>query len=350
MIRFTRGDLLNSDAEAIVNTVNCVGIMGRGIALQFKKLYPENFKAYAAACTLGEVTPGKMFIFETGEMTNPKYIINFPTKRHWKGNSKLEDIENGLVALTQDVRRLGIKSIALPPLGSGLGGLPWLATKERIIQAFEDITDVDVLVFEPHVDSDRMARHKRRSAPPLTPYRAALVLLMDRYVRGLMEPFVSLLEVHKLVYFLQAAGLNMKLKFVKGHYGPYAENLRHVLSDMEGYYTAGYGDGGDQPFKRIALVPTALEQAKAVMAEQTTTDEQLDSIASLIEGFETPLGLELLATTHWAYSVGEKQTVPEIVSYYRDWNARKSQFSERQISIALERLRQSGWVGATHAQ
>lgn len=344
MIKFTKGDLLNSDVEALVNTVNCVGIMGRGIALQFKKMYPENFEAYAAACAVNEVTPGKMFVFETEEMTNPKYIINFPTKRHWRGNSKIEDIETGLVALKQEISRLGIKSIALPPLGSGLGGLPWPATKERIIQTFEDVADVEILVYEPHVDSDRMARHAVKSAPQLTPARAALILLMDRYVRGLMEPFVTLLEVHKLMYFLQGAGLKMRLKFVKGHYGPYAENLRHMLSDMEGYYTAGYGDGGDQPFKRIALVPNALEESKSVLAEDQTTDEKLDAISVLIKGFETPLGLELLATTHWAHTQEGKRTVGEIEQFCKGWNARKSQFTRRQIAIALERLGDQGWI------
>lgn len=344
MIRFAKGDLLNSDAEALVNTVNCVGIMGRGIALQFKKMYPENFEAYAAACAVNEVTPGKMFIFETEEMTNPKYIINFPTKRHWKGNSKLEDVEAGLVALREDIQRLGIRSISLPPLGSGLGGLPWPATRERIVRALEDLPDVDVLVYEPHIDSDRMARHKRKSAPKLTPSRAALVALMDRYVRGLMEPFVTLLEAHKLVYFLQNAGLKMRLKFVKGHYGPYAENLRHVLSDMEGYYTAGYGDGGDQPFKRIALVPTALEEANAVIAKDEDAHRYLDSIASLIEGFETPIGLELLATTHWAFTQEGKRNVAQIADFYQEWNERKSQFTRRQIAIALDRLSDQGWI------
>lgn len=344
MIRFTKGDLLNSDAEAIVNTVNCVGIMGRGIALQFKKMYPDNFEAYAAACAVNEVAPGRMFVFETEEMTNPKYIINFPTKRHWRGNSKIEDIESGLLALKEDIRRLGIKSIALPPLGSGLGGLPWPATKERILRTFEDLADVDILVYEPHADSDRTARHQRKSAPQLTPSRAALVLLMDRYVRGLMEPFVTLLEVHKLMYFLQNAGLNMRLKFVKGHYGPYAENLRHMLSDMEGYYTAGYGDGGDQPFKRIALVPNALEDSKALLAADRSTDEKLDAIGALIEGFETPLGLELLATTHWAFSRERKRTVAEIEAFCKDWNPRKSQFTRRQIAIALDRLHDEEWI------
>lgn len=122
MIEITRGDILRADAEAIVNTVNCVGVMGRGIALQFKKAWPDNFKAYAIACKKNEVHPGKMFIFETGQLTNPRFIINFPTKRHWKGASKIEDIESGLASLVGDIQKMGIKSIAIPPLGAGLGG------------------------------------------------------------------------------------------------------------------------------------------------------------------------------------------------------------------------------------
>jgi O-acetyl-ADP-ribose deacetylase (regulator of RNase III) len=344
MIKFTQGDLLNSDAEAIVNTVNSVGIMGRGIALQFKQMYPENFKAYAAACAAGEVVPGRMFVFETGEMTNPKYIINFPTKKHWRGNSKLEDIEAGLVALRQEIQHRRIRSVALPPLGTGLGGLPWPAVRSRMIDELESLQDVEIIIYEPRVDSDRMARHRRKEAPKLTPYRAALVQLMDRYVRGLMEPYVTLLEVHKLVYFLQSSGLGMRLKFVKGHYGPYAENLRHVMSDMEGYYTAGYGDGGDQPFKRISLVPTAVDQSRDLLSDEKATAEKFDRISALIEGFETPLGLELLATTHWAATEGEAKNVADIRKYYCAWNARKSEFSENQISIALDRLQQTGWV------
>ena len=344
MIEFTQGDLLNSDAEAIVNTVNCVGIMGQGIALQFKQMYPANFKAYAAACAAGEVVPGKMLVFETGEMTNPKYIINFPTKTHWRGNSKLEDIETGLAALREEILRRGIKSVAIPPLGSGLGGLPWPAVKSRMIEALESLQNVELIVYEPRVDSDRMARHLRKEPPKLTPYRAALVQLMDRYVRGLMEPYVTLLEVHKLVYFLQISGLNMRLKFVKGHYGPYAENLRHVMSDMEGYYTAGYGDGGDQPFKRISLVPTSIDQARDLLRYDTIAATTFDRISELISGFETPLGLELLATTHWAVMQGDMRSVGDIRNYYCAWNARKSEFSEHQIGIALERLDSTGWL------
>src|SRR5213594_4867327 len=125
MIEYKTGDILAEHAEALVNTVNCVGFMGRGIALQFKKAWPENFKAYAAACRRHEVQPGRMFVFETGLLTNPRFIINFPTKRHWRGKSRIEDIESGLGALVKEIRSRGIRSVALPPLGSGLGGLNW---------------------------------------------------------------------------------------------------------------------------------------------------------------------------------------------------------------------------------
>src|SRR5438094_1382872 len=132
MIKYKKGDILQEDAEALVNTVNCVGVMGRGIALQFKNAFPENFKAYAAACKQGEVEPGRMFVFETGQLTPQRYIINFPTKRHWRGKSRLEDIEAGLAALAKLIRSKPIRSIALPPLGSGLGGLEWATVRPRI--------------------------------------------------------------------------------------------------------------------------------------------------------------------------------------------------------------------------
>src|SRR5215813_9310019 len=147
MIEYRAGDILETDAEALVNTVNCVGIMGRGIALQFKNAYPENFRVYEAACDRGEVQPGRMFVFETRQMTNPKYIINFPTKRHWRGKSRIEDIEAGLKALQHEIQKRGIRSIALPALGSGLGGLDWRDVRPRIDEALSDL-DVQVIVFE----------------------------------------------------------------------------------------------------------------------------------------------------------------------------------------------------------
>ncbi len=149
MIKLTQGDMLNANTEALVNTVNCVGVMGRGIALQFKKVFPENFKRYKAACDRKEVQPGKMFTFDLNNLYNPRYVINFPTKRHWKGKSRMEDIESGLKALVEEVRRRNFHSIAIPPLGCGLGGLRWADVRVKIENAFEDLADVQVLLYEP---------------------------------------------------------------------------------------------------------------------------------------------------------------------------------------------------------
>ena len=155
MIRFAIGDILDEDAEALVNAVNCVGIMGRGIALQFKRAFPENFKAYAAACRRGEVRPGRLFTFETGLIGNPRFIVNFPTKRHWRAASRIEDIEAGLKALREFVRERGLRSIAVPPLGSGLGGLDWNSVRPRIEKALCGIQDLQAVVFEPYQGAER---------------------------------------------------------------------------------------------------------------------------------------------------------------------------------------------------
>ncbi len=255
MIEFKTGDILAEDAEALVNTVNCVGFMGRGIALQFKRAYPENFKAYAAACRRQEVVPGRMFVYTTGQFTNPRYIINFPTKRHWRGKSRMEDIDAGLKALVSEIGRLGIHSIAIPPLGAGLGGLDWTEVRPRIEHAFLGLPDVRAVVFEPHSAAAPVRAARAGKAPKMTPGRAALVRLMDRYLAGLLDPFVSLLEVHKLMYFMQEAGQPLRLRYVAGPYGPYAENLRHVLQAIEGYYVSGHGTGGDARTSRCSWSP-----------------------------------------------------------------------------------------------
>lgn len=149
MIERTKGNILKVDAEALVNTVNCVGYMGKGIALQFKQAFPDNFKAYEKACDKGQVKPGRMFVHETGNIFNPRYIINFPTKRHWRGKSRLEDIRLGLIALIEEVKRLRICSVAVPPLGCGLGGLNWKTVRPMIEHAFAELPDVRVLLYEP---------------------------------------------------------------------------------------------------------------------------------------------------------------------------------------------------------
>lgn len=343
MIEFKTGDILAADVEALVNTVNCVGIMGRGIALQFKNMFPANFKAYEAACAHKEVQPGRMFVFETGGLTNPKFIINFPTKRHWRGKSRMEDIDAGLMALAGEIRQRDIKSIAIPPLGSGLGGLNWAEVRPRIEAALRGINDLDVVVFEPN---SAPVATRSREVPNMSAGRAALVVLMHRYLGGLMDPFVTLLEIHKLMYFMQEAGEPLKLSYAKAAYGPYAENLRHVLKAIEGHLVSGYADGGDSPDKQIELVPGAVEDAEAFLMDKRPTVLCSDRVGQLVEGFETPFGLELLATVHWVATREGATSPAEAVSKVYAWNRRKKQFSPRQIGIAFETLRTKGWLSA----
>lgn len=343
MITFTTGDILDADADALVNTVNCVGIMGRGIALQFKNKFPGNFKAYAAACDRHEVQPGKMFVHETGKLS-PRYIINFPTKRHWKGKSRVEDIETGLEDLVRVIGQFKIRSIAIPPLGSGLGGLDWDNVRPKIVQALESASDVVAMIYEPSGAPDSAALARNRKVPNMTPGRAALVILVQRYLNGLMDPFVTLLEAHKLMFFMQEAGENLRLKYRKANYGPYAENLRHVLSSIEGHLISGYSDGGDDPTKRLSLVPGAFEDADRFLEDQSETRLRFDRVAELVDGFETPYGLELLSTVYWIATNEEAQSLSDLQSKLYAWNERKKQFTPDQIALALKVLIERGWV------
>jgi O-acetyl-ADP-ribose deacetylase (regulator of RNase III) len=341
MIEFRTGDILTADVEALVNTVNCVGVMGRGIALQFKNVFPENFRSYKVACVRDEVQPGKMFIYETGKFTNPKFIINFPTKRHWRGQSRMEDIESGLKALVMEIHDRGIKSIAIPPLGSGLGGLNWADVRPRIEAALRGVNDLTVIVFEPN---SAPVTTKSRDVPKMSPGRAALVVLTHRYLGGLMDPFVTLLEIHKLLYFMQEAGEPLRLDYAKALYGPYAKNLRHVLNAVEGHLVSGYADGGDEPNKHIELVPGAVADAEAFLAGTDETLGRSKKVGQLVEGFETPFGLELLATVHWVAKHEGAKTAEEAAKRVYAWNDRKRRFLPNQITIAFETLRTQGWL------
>ena len=344
MIRFKTGDILDEDAEALVNTVNCVGVMGRGIALQFKKAFPENFRAYSEACKHGEVRPGRMFVFETNRLTNPRYLINFPTKRHWRGKSRIEDIETGLDALVEMIRERNIRSIAIPPLASGLGGLEWEDVRRRIEKSLSGFNDLQIVIFEPSDAPEAGNIVHKQEVPKMTPGRAVLVELMHRYLNGLLDPFVTLLEVHKLMYFMQVAGEPLKLQYTKGTYGPYAENLRHVLHQVEGYFISGYADGGDMPDKPLKLVPGAVDDAAAVIARSADTRVRFDRVTDLIEGFESAFGLELLSTVHWVLAYETAGSKEDVVLRTHAWNDRKKRFSPRQIALTADRLIERGWI------
>src|SRR6266581_8444571 len=338
MIELTQGNILKADADALVNTVNCVGFMGKGIALQFKKAYPENFDAYQKACSAGEVQPGRMFIFELHSMLNPKYVINFPTKRDWRAKSRYEDVESGLKTLIVEVRRLDIRSIAVPPLGCGLGGLDWRKVRPMIEQAFALLPKVRVLLFEPAGAPEAKAMPVRTERPKLTVARALFIRLMDQYVAQAYR--LTMLEIQKLAYFLQEAGQPLKLKYQAGHYGPYAPNLNKVLEVLERHYTSGYGDT-QKPDVEIELLDGAAEEAEAFLSDHAAEHERLARVSRLIEGFETPYGLELLSSVHWlaAHANPLAEDKDEAVEGIAAWNDRKRQmFRPEHIRLAWDRL------------
>lgn len=344
MIEYKQGDLLASNVEAIVNTVNCVGVMGRGIALQFKKQYPDNFKYYEAACKGNELAPGKMLVYETNTLINPRLIINFPTKCHWREASKIEYIEAGLFSLLNVIQAYNIKTIAVPPLGCGLGGLEWSEVRQRMESAFARLSDVRVIIFEPKGTPPAKGMARSSIIPNMTKGRAALVSLTKRYLDGLLDPFVTLLEIHKLMYFLQESGEPLKLKYVEYLYGPYAINLSHVLTYIEGHMLLGYADGGDNPDKQIQIVPGADKAASVFLEKYSETLGRINRVSELIEGFETPFGMELLATVHWVAKNEKQATTDTIIEKIYSWNRQKRKFNHRQIQIAIERLSGNGWI------
>ena len=344
MIEYKTGDLLAEQAEALVNTVNCVGVMGRGVALQFKNAFPENFKAYERECRQRKMEPGRMFVFELKQTADPRYIINFPTKRHWRGKSRMADIEAGLQALTKEILSRGIRSVALPPLGSGLGGLDWQEVRERIQAALENLPKVKITVFEPGDGVAHRVGSRSKDIPSMTPGRATLVVLMDRYLLGLLDPFITLLEVHKLMYFMQEAGEDLELEFSKALYGPYAKNLRHVLKQTEGHFISGYADGGDAPHKELTVVPGALRDARKFLGSHSDTRMRLERVKNLVTGYESDSALELLATVHWVMDREGARTIEEVVLKTYDWNNRKKRFTEPQIERAAQRLSEQGWL------
>jgi len=342
MINLMRGNLLDADAEALVNTVNCVGVMGKGIALQFKQAFPGNFNIYERACKAGEVEIGRMLIVPMLDSSNPRYIINFPTKRHWRGKSTLADIELGLEALVREIRDLGVKSIAVPPLGCGNGGLNWGDVRPRIEDAFAELPDVQVLLYEPEGAPAAEAMRVRTKRPTMTHAKAVLLTVMERY-HGVGYR-LSLLEIQKLAYFLQRAGEPLRLKYGRNTFGPYAENLNFVLQATEGHFTRGYGDRSRTA--EIQILPSGIEEANDALSVAAESRARLERVERLIDGFETPHGMELLSTVDWVLHEGsvDPNSLDHVVAAVHSWNERKRRiFSPREIRIAWERLRQESW-------
>lgn len=337
MIEYVHGDILADESAALVNTVNCVGVMGRGIALQFKKAFPENFKCYEQACRNNLVVPGKMFVYDTGKLMGPRWIINFPTKRHWRGASKIEDIESGLVDLSNQIKALDIRSISIPPLGCGLGGLDWRIVKQLIADRLTGLDGVAIRVHEP--DPNAVSVVRNIAVPQLNGSLASYIMLIQGYLKGMMDPIVRLLELHKLAYFQQVFGEELKLNFSKYYYGPYAGNLRFVLNKLEGHYISGYGDGGDDPQKPLRLLPGAVSEAERCLEQYPDTRERIAKVLELVNGFESPDALELMASVHWLVEKEGCRDVDMVMKGLAGWNARKRRFSKMQVEKVLSALK-----------
>lgn len=343
MIESATGNLLRSPTDALVNTVNCVGVMGKGIALQFKQAFPAMFDAYARAVRAGEVVPGRVHVYDTGNLLGARYILNFPTKRHWRAGSRIDDIELGLVDLVAQVRRLGITSIAVPPLGAGNGGLDWRIVRPLIVAAFLGLPDVRVLLYEPGAEPRAEDRLIGTTKPPLTLARALFLRLMAIY--RVPDYAMTLLEVQKLAYFLQVAGEPLRLRFERAAYGPYADNLNQVLRRLEGHYLQGATD--TKPGTEITLLAGAEEAAADALRDHPEALARVGRVEGLIEGFETPYGLELLATVHWVASENDMAASdPEVcLRDVRAWNERKARvLAANHVHIAWQRLHDSGFL------
>ena len=351
MILYTQGNLLEAEVEAVVNTVNTVGVMGKGIALMFKERYPKNMAEYAKACKAKEVRVGTMFVTDTAELSGPRWIINFPTKQDWKRPSKLEWIVDGLQDLKRILIKNKIKSIAIPPLGAGNGKLDWNVVKPEIEKALNDLTDIDILVFEPTAKYQNIT--KREGVKKLTPARAMIAELIRRYWVLGME--CSLLEVQKLAWFLERAieklapDNPLDLRFEANLYGPYADRLRHLLNDMDGSYLhcdKRISDAG--PLDIIWFEDKKKDHLKTYLTsnEMKPYLPALNFTCNLIDGFESPYAMELLSSIDWLLTrEGIDPDIDKLVSGLRNWNsgqgsgARKARlFDARVISIALHRL------------
>jgi O-acetyl-ADP-ribose deacetylase (regulator of RNase III) len=355
MIRFETGNLLEAPAEALVNTVNEVGGMGKGIALMFREAFPENTHVYTEAAQAGDVQVGRMLVTSTGGLFGPRWIVNFPTKRHWRQPSRLEWIRAGLHDLVRVIREYGIRSIAVPPLGCGNGGLEWSHVRPEIEAAAAELPDVEFIVYAP--SSAYHNAPKRAGLETLTPARALIAESVRRY--SVLGFECTNLEVQKLAWFLSrslavvGADDPLDLRFAANKYGPYADRLRHLLDGLDGSYLhceKRLSDGG--PFDLLWFDESKRDAVEQYLSrpEAAAYLPALERTTAIIDGFESPLGMELLATVDWLLVDGEVEPTLEAVrTALNEWPGGKSAatrkqrlFDDRMINLALDRLAASG--------
>lgn len=342
MISYTTGNILDADKQALVNTVNTVGVMGKGIALGFKKTFPIVHEQYQKAISNNEIEIGKVQLIKTNLIT-PEFVINFPTKKHWKQPSKLLFIEEGLKDLVHVILENNLESIAIPPLGCGNGRLSWHQVKPLIELYLAPLSkNVDIQIYEPGYN-DQVNRTKTKDAS-LTPARAMVLHLMNEY--QILGYSINLLVVQKIAYFLQRFGENLNLNYEKGYYGPYAHRLMHLLKYLNGSFLQ-YSEEKNIPDTKVRIIEKKMPDVIAYYNDHISDDQKkrVHSVLNLIEGFESPYGLELLATVDFIVNQTNKNSDDEIQNEIANWTTRKSQIMKPyHIKVAMQRLIESGLI------
>lgn len=340
MITFKKGNLLNADAQALVNTVNTVGVMGKGIALQFKNRFPHNYAIYKEACKRETLTVGQVLVVEDGDLMNRKIIINFPTKSHWKGNAKYDYVQSGLKALRKAIEEHNIKSIAIPPLGCGNGGLDWPTVKNMIVEELNDL-QTEIIIYEPNDQiKTLLQKEEKHKTAKLTPARAMLLYLLFSYES--VGEQSSLFVANKLAYFLQRSGEQLRLKFEAHHYGPYAVQLNHVLLHLNGVYLTGMEQNQVKPFEEILLNYAKFDEVKSYIQAELSEEQRqrLSNVIKLIERFESTFSLELLATVDYIIDHYKTNDIADIMNIISQWSTRKSEmFKPEYVALAHNHLR-----------
>lgn len=340
MINYTTGDLLSSSAHALVNTVNTVGIMGKGIALQFKTYFPENFRIYQRACKDGTLKIGKLLVVHDANITmGERTIINFPTKQHWRNPSQYYYIEEGLKALRETIINEKIHDIAIPPLGCGNGGLDWTTVREMIETHLSDLANVNIMVFEPNRDYTNTLRHKKSEAK-LTDARA--MLLYSLFYYEMFDERTNLVVANKLSYFYQLCGepAFAKLRFTPSHYGPYTPAVAHMLHAVNGKYLHGLEQMDTKPFDLLDLDYAYRQEISNYIHNLSHQSiNNIKKVIKLTEGFESTLALEILATVAYIIHENPAITLSDTIEAVRKWSPRKARlFSEQYIEIAYSQI------------
>lgn len=342
-IRTKVGDMFSEPVEALVNTVNCVGVMGKGVALEFKNRWPANFRAYKALCNDKALKPGQMFVFDTKELFSsqgPRYLINFPTKAHWRSKSKIEYIEEGLGALAETIEEYNIGSIAIPPLGCGNGGLDWADVRPLIEAKLAGLSHVDIVLFEPKEAADD-PEHAHLNLQMTFP-RAVLLKALNDLERHFDGSF-DRISLQKIAYFLQAFGVDFKLKFSRNLHGPYSESLRRAYIAMDHH---GMIDGFVGAERQSHVTPSGCAAANEFLdATDSASLEVFGKLSKLVQGYESPYGLELLSSVHWLAHHEGHFPVEKIVEEMLSWSTdKRNKFSEAAIRAAYERLFEDGLI------